>query len=262
MKNTKNCRTMLLAGAALMVSIIMFTGPVFAQDIDLGGVTQIAFGNVNVGQEVSADLTITVSNTNYQWNATVSLSSACSGLSLGTTSLPSTVPGGTGVVTVYFTPNQAGPCEGTMTLQFYEVQPFGPSSIGTAIVAVNGTGLAPEEPPEPPPVDMGSILEFFDTSVYVKNPGDKGRKHAANERLKELRRMLVKADTWIQKGEEEKACRILKVVRKKIDRKHKPGSYWDDDKGEVLTQLDDMISQVMADLSCPSGRIKKKNKHK
>ena len=255
MEKRKNCRRMFLVGAVLMVSIIMFTGPAFAGVVSLPSL--IDFGEVDVGVEKSAELVISHTASAGEVVGQITLTSDCPYLSLDATSVTMQA-GETGSVFVYFKPTQAGQCEGTMTLQFTWYSPLGNLDLGTQTVTVKGS--APEEP-GPAPVDMGSILDFFDTSVSVINPGDKGRKRAANTRLKDIRRMLVMADTWIQNGEEEKACRILNVVRKKIDRKNKPGSAWDDAKGEALAQLDDMVSQVMADLACPSGRVKK-NKHK
>ena len=243
MRKAINFRRLLLAGAALVVPIMMFTGPLFAAEVNLP--SSIDFGEVDVGMQKSAELVISHTAPS-QVVAQISLSSACSALSLGATSL--TIPAGqTGSVFVYFTPTQAGLCEGTMSLKFTWITPPFNQDLGTKTVIVTGVGVDTQ----PGPVDMGSILEFFDTSVSVINPEDKGRDRAANRRLKDIRRMLVKADTWIQDGEVKKACRVLNVVRKKIPKKHKPGSVWDDAKGEALTQLDNMVAQVMADLSCP-----------
>jgi len=259
MRNRKNFKRLLLAGAALVVPIMMFTGPVFAAEVSLPD--KIDFGEVDVGMQKSAELVITHTAPS-QVVAQISLSSdSCPALTLGATSL--TIPAGQpGSVFVYFTPTQGGLCEGTMSLHFTWIVPPFNQDLGTKTVIVTGTGVAVE--PEPGPVDMGSILEFFDTSVSVKNPDHKGRDRAANQRLKDLRRMLVKADALIQNGEVEKACRTLNVVRKKIEMKHRPGSLWDDVKGEVLSQLDDMVAQVMADLACPEGGglRAKKPKHK
>ena len=251
MEKGKNCRKMFVVGAALMISIIMLAGPVFAvEDVILPD--EIAFGEVEVGQVKTAELVIS-HTANSQVVAAISFSSTCPDLSLGATSL--TIPAGqTGSVIVTYSPSEAGPCTGTMELQFTWIQPFGSVDLGTKTVTVTGTGLAPKES-EPQAVDIESILEFFDASVAakaIKGKG-KGRHHAAERRLEALRRMLEMADEEIQNGRLEQACRLLNVVYKKIDGEHRPLSAADFAIGEALPQMADMVAQVMEDLACPGS---------
>ena len=249
MKTRKDCRNMFFVGAALMISIMLLPGPVLAEDVIILP-NEISFGEVEVGRQKTAELVIS-HTANSQVEAAISFSSTCPDFSLGATPNPLIIPAGANAsVIITYSPTEAGFCSGTMGLKFVWITPFGRTDLGSKTVSVTGTGLAPPEEPEEPPPTMESLLQFFDASVAAKTIKGKGRKNAADRRLKALRKMLEIADRRIQDEEVEKACRLLNAVYKKIDGKHRPKSASDFAKGEALPQLADMVAQVMADLAC------------
>ncbi|MBW1944040.1 MAG: hypothetical protein JRJ51_14570 [Deltaproteobacteria bacterium] len=234
-------------GAVLIISIMLFQGPALAADDTIILPNEIPFGDVQVGQVMTAELVI-AHTASSQVEAVVALSGTCSDFSLGAVPSPFIIPAGANAsVIITYAPTGGGFCSDTVDLQFFWITPFGKTDLGTRTVTVTGNGVVPEEPEEPA-ADMGSVLEFFDKSVAEKTIKGKGRRKFAKFRIKMLRHMLVIADRKIQKGKIKKAQKLLKAVYKKIDGKR--GRKWNKDlaKGEALSELAEMVAQVIDDL--------------
>ena len=234
--------------SALMISTILFQGSGLAGDVIISP-SEIVFGDVAVGQQRAAELVIS-HTANSQVEAVISLTSTCPDFSLGATPNPLLIPASANArMVITYAPSKPGLCSGTIHIGFAWITPFKRTDLGMRTVSVTGNGVAPEELP----VNMGSILRFYDASVAAKTleGKGKGRQNSAIRRIEALRKMLEQADKLIRKGKMEKACNILNGVYRKIDGKGRPDSTPDFAKGDALPELAYMVGGAMADLGCP-----------
>jgi hypothetical protein len=234
-------------GAVLVISLMLFQGPALGADDGITMPSTLDFGEVDVGATKSANLGITHS-AEVDVKVEVTLLGACPDFSAADVPEIIIPPGQTGNVEIFYTPSEPGYCEDTGTLVFSWRTPFGWAQIGTRTVVLSGTGLAAPEPQGEPSVDLGSVIAFFDQAVAQKKIRGKGKRQFARWRLNMVRRLLVIADREIQRGKTGKAVKLLKIVQKKIDGKNKPRRKKDFVKGEALSELAEMIDQVILDL--------------
>ena len=99
--------------------------------------------------------------------------------------------------------------------------------------------------PSPNPT-IDAILDFFDESVADGALGN-GRGNSANGRLNALRNMLEMAGDLIDIGDIEGACGQLNAASRKCDGDSPPPDFV---TGEAVSELYDMILELMAELGC------------
>ena len=123
-------------GAVLIISIMLFQGPALAADDTIILPNEIPFGDVEVGQVMTAELVIAhTANTNVE--AEITLLGTCTDFSLDGVPSPLVIPAGTSAsVIITYAPTEAGFCSDTVDLRFFWFAPFGRVVLGTRTVTV------------------------------------------------------------------------------------------------------------------------------
>ena len=98
-----------------------------------------------------------------------------------------------------------------------------------------------------PKVNIYSILQYFDDSVAGGSIIGYGRGNSANGRLNALRNMLETVSDLITIDDIEGACRQLRTASRKCDSESPPPDFV---AGSAVSELNDMIMILMADLGC------------
>ena len=91
------------------------------------------------------------------------------------------------------------------------------------------------------------LIEFFNESIADGSIEGIGRGNSANGRLNALRNILETASDLIDIDDIEGACGQLKAALKKCDGASPPPDFV---QGEAVEELNDMISDLMAELGC------------
>jgi hypothetical protein len=117
-------------------------------------------------------------------------------------------------------------------------------------------------------ITVGDILAFFDQRVLLeklegnvpdksakkkladKTPKGDGSDKLAENRLNALRNMIETAGNLIDSGKIDEACGQLKAAYKKMDGLNTPGSSTDFVTGDAVSDLSDMVQELMDELGC------------
>ena len=103
-------------GAALIFLMALFQGPALADDTVILP-EEIPFGDVEVGQVVTAELVI-AHNASSDVEATVTILGTCTDFSLGAVPDPFIIPAGENAsVEITYAPTEAGPCSDTVEVR-------------------------------------------------------------------------------------------------------------------------------------------------
>ena len=141
--------------------------------------------------------------------------------------------GETGVLRVKFVPSEEGPCSGMLYVYTRTTR---------NAISVRGEGITEDV------ANIETLLKLFDESVNdgtLEGKGEgkgKGKRKSADNRLRTLRKMIVKAGDMIENEDIIEACnKLTNIYGKKLD------SFA---TGDAIPKLKNMIQRIMDDLKC------------
>ena len=97
--------------------------------------------------------------------------------------------------------------------------------------------------------NIPDILDFFDRSVLEGSLVGYGPGNSADGRLNSLRKMLERANDWINQGEIEKSCNQLKIAFESCDGVDQKSEFA---AGEAVAYLNYIINEIMVSVGCES----------